>query len=102
MGAGAVSGLDRVQPPFMLYTLHAEPDVRNSPPLPAVTLMECELPELGGGRVIRSHQLTPDQARDLARMLTLSATEAERRHAARSAANAAAVIRDNERRRAGA
>lgn len=71
---------DRIQPPFMLFTLHAEPGIRNSPGDPAVYLMHCDLAD---GRVLTSDVITPDQARQLARQLTLSADEADRRFAAR-------------------
>lgn len=68
-----------IQPPFMLYTLRAVPGVRNSPPEPAVHLIEADV---SGLDTLRTHTLTPEQARALASDLTAAADAAEpRRHA---------------------
>jgi len=47
----------------MLYTLRAVPGVRNSPPEPAVHLIEADV---SGLDTLRTHTLTPEQAVTLA------------------------------------
>ena len=62
-----------IRPPFQLYTLTAEPTTMNSPTVPAVALVQRED---GTGDFIRSHTITPEQARDLALMLIDAAHKA--------------------------
>ena len=64
-----------IRPPFQLYTLTAEPTTMNSPPVPAVALVQRDLVTCDH---IRSHTITPEQARDLALMLIDAADKATR------------------------
>lgn len=60
--------MSAIQPPFTLYTLRVAAGTRNSPPLPAVHLIEDS-----EGGFIRTHTLTPEQALELAADLTAAA-----------------------------
>lgn len=62
-----------IQPPFTLYTLSAMPGTSGSPAVPAVHLQEHDL----DGGWLDQHTITPQQARDLAAMLTAAAHSAE-------------------------
>lgn len=63
-----------VRPPFTLYRLETEAGTRNSPPEPAVYLTEVD--EVSGAP-LRTHTLTPEQARELAGGLNAAADEPE-------------------------
>jgi hypothetical protein len=63
-----------IQPAWACYTLTAAAATTGSPARPAVRLGEREA---FGGEWIRDHTLTPQQARDLADMLTAAADEAD-------------------------
>jgi hypothetical protein len=65
-----------VQPPYMLYRLETTPGVRNSPQEPAVHLNEVDSTD---GAYLRTHVLTPEQARELAAGLVKAADQAEGR-----------------------
>jgi hypothetical protein len=52
-----------VQPPYSLYRLEVSPGVTNSPPVPAVHVVEVDTVT---GETVGTHTLTPEQALELA------------------------------------
>jgi len=57
-----------IQPPFTLYTIRVMPGTRNSPPEPAVHIIEES-----EDTYVRTHTLTPEQAREMAADLIAAA-----------------------------